>query len=258
MTQEEKDEFIAKLEEECITVPCWTAPEQDGAPILSMPNIPAPLHQLAPRTVMGASLWDRARKRCYFEANYKCQACGKDLGKGECDAHELYSINYITGESRLSRLVCLCHKCHRQGIHSGRALTMFKKNNPLMSKRMMLEGVENLFKLLHEYNLKNPKNPLRAYYTFIDYAKWPPIQDEMIALIKKYDIKFYSEDRERLPKWDKWCLLFGGKRYRTPYANKQEWEKAMNVNNTRNQSVAVPAKSDIDLEVEKILGISLT
>ena len=256
MTNEEKEEFICQLEDECISVPCWKAPDEDGAPILEMPNIPAPLHQLAPRTVMGKGLWDRARKRCYFEAGYKCQACGKELGRGECDAHELYDINYITGESKLSRLVCLCHPCHRQGIHSGRALTMFKKGNPLMSKKMVLEGAENLFRLMHEYNLKHKKNPLRAYYTFIDYAKWPPIQDEMIALIKKYDIKFYREDTRRMAEWCKWSLLFGGKRYMTPYASKQEWEEAMAKNDKFNQNQALKEKSEIDLQIEQILGLT--
>lgn len=251
MTNEEKIEQF-----DCITVPCWTAPEEDGAPILEMPNVPAPLHQLAPRTVMGKTAWDYARKKCYFDADYKCQACGKSLGRGECDAHELYTINYATGESKLSRLVCLCHTCHRLGIHSGRALTMFKKGNPLMSKRMILEGAENLFKLMYEYNQKHQKNPLRAYATFIDYAKWPPIQNEMLELIEKYDVKFYKENSAIMAKWEKWSLLFGNKRYRTPYANRQEWEEAMARNDKYNQNLALKEKSDIDLEVEKILGLT--
>lgn len=240
-----------------IKVPVWVAPEEDGAKILTMPNIPTPLHQLAPRTVMGRTAWDHMRKKCYFDAGYKCQACGKELGRGECDAHELYRINYVTGESKFERCVCLCHTCHRLGIHSGRALTMFKKGNPLMTKRMILEGAENLFKLLHEYNVAHPNaEPLRAYHTFVDYALWPPIHNEMMELIKKYDVKFYCEDHKRVAEWGKWNLVYGNKRYKTPYANKEEWEKAMERNDRHNHNKAIRQKSKADLEIERILGLT--
>jgi len=247
----DKDEF------DVIKTPVWAAPREDGAKILTMPNIPAPLHQLAPRTVMGATAWNHMRKKCYFDAGYKCQACGKELGRGECDAHELYTINYITGESRFERCVCLCHTCHRLGIHSGRALTMFKKGNPLMTKRMILEGAENLFKLLHEWNKAHPNSiPLRAYGTFVDYAKWPPIENEMKALIKKYDVKFYEEDKSRVAEWSKWSLLYGKTRYRTPYKNQEEWALAMDRNDRHNHNVAIKQKTEADLEIERILGLT--
>lgn len=248
---------MEEQEYDVIRVPVWVAPKEDGAKILTMPNIPAPLHQLAPRTVMGDAAWNHMRKKCYFDAGYKCQACGKALGKGECDAHELYTINYVTGESKFERCVCLCHTCHRLGIHSGRALTMFKKGNPLMRKSMILSGAENLFKMLHEYNVAHPNEaPLRAYATFVDYAKWPPISNEMNELIRKYDVKFYEEDKRRVAEWGKWSLLYGKTRYRTPYKDQEEWAAAMEKNDRRNHNLAIKPKSDIDLEIEQILGLT--
>lgn len=246
-------------EYDVIKVPVWVAPSEDGAKILTMPNIPAPLHMLNPRTVMGKSAWDHMRKKCYFDAGYKCQACGKELGRGECDAHELYTINYVTGESKFERCVCLCHTCHRLGIHSGRALTMFKKCNPLMTKRMILEGAENLFRLLHEYNVTHPDSePLRAYGTFVDYAKWPPIENEMAELIEKYDVKFYEENKAITADWGKWSLLYGSKRYRTPFRDQAEWAEAMSKNDRRNHNVAIREMSEAEKEIEKILGLDVT
>ncbi len=246
-----------ELEFDCISVPVWVDSREDGAKILTGPNVPTPLHGMNPRTVMGVTAWDHMRKRCYYEAGYKCQACGKVLGKGQCHAHELYTINYITGESKFSRVVCLCEMCHVRGYHSGRMLTMFKKGNPLMPKAKVLEGVENLFRLLHEYNEAHPDEPdLRAYATFIDYAKWPPIREEMLKLIEKYNIKFYKEDSERMAHWNKWRLSFGTMTYGTPYKDRAEWEEAMRKNDAKNHNAAVREKSEVDLEIEKILDLT--
>lgn len=60
----------------CRLVDKWVAPEEGGAPILTMPNVPHPLHNRAPRTIVGTSTWNHMRNRCYFEAGYKCEACG--------------------------------------------------------------------------------------------------------------------------------------------------------------------------------------
>lgn len=252
--EEEEPEFDVKK------VPCWVAPKEDGAKILTMPNIPTPLHGLAPRTILGKSTWDHMRKRCYFEAGYKCQACGKAPAKNEtCHAHELYTYNYVTGTAKFERCVCLCPTCHVLGIHSGRALTMYKKGNPLMPKSRLLKGAENLFKVLHEYNVAHPnEEPLRAYGTFIDYARFEPLREEMLELIKKYDIKFYREDSDTMAHWNKWSLTLGTKSYPTPYANREEWEAAMAINDKTNQNSVMEKKSAIDLEVDKILGIDKT
>lgn len=59
----------------------WEAPAEDGPAILTMPNIPLPLHSSAPRTI-DPRRWERMRKQCYAKANYTCQASGKEMGQG--------------------------------------------------------------------------------------------------------------------------------------------------------------------------------
>ena len=199
------------------------------------------------------------RKKCYYDAGYKCEACGKTLGPGECQAHELYTYNYVAGQAKFERCVCLCKQCHVQGIHSGRALTMYKKGNPLMTRQMLLDGAENLFRVLHEYNVAHPdEEPLRAYATFVDYARWPELHDDMMALIKKYDVKFYQANPAFLAKWGDWKLTIGNKSYPTPYKDKLAWEIAMAANDKQNHNVAIKEKpkTETDLAVEEILGLT--
>ena len=49
----------------------------------------------------------------------------------------------------------------------------------------------------------------------------------MLDLIKKYDVKFYSEDPKKIAPWGEWRLILDGEEYPTPYKNEKEWEKAM-------------------------------
>ena len=35
------------------TVLAWTAPKDDGAPIITMPNVPTPLHMQCPGKIIG-------------------------------------------------------------------------------------------------------------------------------------------------------------------------------------------------------------
>lgn len=115
----------------CKLVDKWVAPEGSGAPILTMPNVPHPLHTCAPRTILGATTWNHMRNRCYYEANYICEACGArvkteynedgtvhhqyhddgTIAKRNLHAHELYSYDYNKGTARFERCVALCAQC---------------------------------------------------------------------------------------------------------------------------------------------------
>lgn len=241
------------------TVLAWTAPKEDGAPIIAMPNVPTPLHGCCPRTLLGQSTWDHIRKKCYFDARYKSQISGDDLDGShsdkKCNAHELYSYDYTKGTAYFERAVCISPVEHNF-IHSGRMLTMYKKGNPLMPKSYLLKIVENGFRIISEWNKAHPdKKPLRAYATLVDYARTPGIAKEVTELIEKYDIKFYKEDTAYLPRWEDWSLKIGNREYPTPYKDRDEWAEAMKENDASNQNAALASvkTGGVYDEVDKIL-----
>ena len=213
----------------------WKAPEKIEGPdprIICMPNVPKPTHNMAPRTLLGKSTWDHMRRRCYFLANYTCEICGaevgKDIEKRDYHGHELYSINYETGTVKFERVVGICALCHTRCIHTGRAFTMYKKGNPFMTAKMVLEGAEHAFSLVHKWNTEHPEEePLRLYATWIEFAKDKQIGEDICKLIEKYDVKFYAQNSKSQAPWGDWKLIIGNKEYPTPYANEQEWEKKM-------------------------------
>ena len=230
----------------------WVAPEECGAPIITMPNVPKPLHGPGhqPRTILGKTTWDHMRNRCYFEAGYKCEACGTkvktefydngavkhqyhddgEIPKRCLHAHELYSYDYDKGTARFERCVALCEKCHVRFIHSGRMMTMYEKGDPLMPAEAVLEGIEHGFKQIKEWNDAHyGEEKLRACSVLIDFTEDPTIGEQVKELIEKYDIEFYIVDGEA--KWSDWKLIIGDKEYPTKYADMAEWAEAMAKNN---------------------------
>lgn len=232
----------------------WIAPEESGPKILTMPNIPYPLHNVAPRTILGRKVWDEMRKKCYADAKHKCEICGAE---GKMHAHELYDIDYTTQTAIFKRCVCLCPKCHVKCIHTGRALTLYKKRSPLMTKEALLDGAEHAFKIIYEYNATHRSSePLRVFSTWLDYMKEPDLKPYMEELIEKYEMAFYSVSQKWYDSkhWWKWSLVIGDKEYPTPYANKQEWEEAMAINNEkRKPEIKNPFTGGIYDEMDKIL-----
>ena len=244
----------------CKLVDKWVAPEDGGAPILSMPNIPHPLHGpgYQPRTVLGASTWNHMRNRCYYEAGYQCEACGAKvkteyyedgtvhhqyhddgtIPKRNLHSHELFSIDYNKGVAKFERCVALCSVCHVNFIHSGRMFTMYKKGDPLTTAEVVLRGIEHGFKQIYEWNKEHyGEEKLRVYYTIIDYVDDPVIGSKIWDLIDKYEIEFYIPDGEMYPKgtpvWGHWSVIIGDKEYKSKYQNQTEWAKAMEENNKK-------------------------
>ena len=158
-------------------------------------------------------------------------------------AHEVYSIDYKKHTSTFERVVALCPLCHVKGIHSGRALTLYKKGVPYMSKQALLEGAENAFTIISSYNRSHPgEPPLRAFETFLNYAKQPTLKVEMERLIKKYGIKFYriSEKSWKKSRWGDWRIIIDGTEYPTVYETREDWEEAMDINNMNNKANESP------------------
>lgn len=240
----------------CKLVDKWVAPEEGGAPILTMPNVPHPLHNRAPRTIVGTSTWNHMRNRCYYEAGYKCEACGAkvktefydngavkhqyhddgEIPKRSLHAHELYTYDYNKGTAKFERCVALCEMDHVRFIHSGRMLTMYKKGDPLMSAEAVLEGIEHGFKQVHQWNKDHyGEEKLRVYYTIVDYTDDPTIGEKIKDLIKKYKIEFYMPDGDMFhkgePVWNGWKLVIGDKEYPSLFSSRKDWEEAMERNN---------------------------
>lgn len=71
-------------------IPAWVPPEKNDARVLGMPNIYYAVQSsgMQPRTILGATEWNKMRKLCYFRANYTCEACGEYQGPGKCDCLE--------------------------------------------------------------------------------------------------------------------------------------------------------------------------
>lgn len=209
-------------------VTSWAPPSSDDLrPLIAMPNIPKPCHSLAPRTVLGAKIWDKMRRNCYEKAHDTCEICGEcPEDKRKRHAHEVYVIDYEKGICTFVGVFCLCALDHLGAIHTGRALTLWSKGSPLATKEFLLEGAEKAFSLVHAYNKEN-NGDVRLYSTFIEYLKHDELREPMLELIKKYDVKFYQEDPKKMAKWGDWKLIISGEEYPTPYKNEKEWEKAM-------------------------------
>ena len=211
------------------TVSKWKAPPKNDARLLGMPNIPDPLHTLAPRTIMGSTAWNKVRIPEYEKAGYKCEICGfqGEPGKAQIHLHEVYSTDYTKGEAVFERFVCLCRLCHVYWTHSGRALTMYKHGDPLYSKEKLLEGAEHGFKLISEYN-KTHKKPIHVFMTIAKYAKQPELEKPMLELVEKYGIEFYKPVAgKKQAKWEDWKLIWNGREYPTPYKDHDDYVSKM-------------------------------
>lgn len=91
--------------------------------LLLLPQIPKPMHGLAPRVVLGGQWWDKTRQEAYRSTNFHCAACGvhKSQAKGPkwLEGHEVYNTDYKKGRLIYLETVPLCNYCHNF-IHVGR------------------------------------------------------------------------------------------------------------------------------------------
>lgn len=111
----------------------WTPRPQ----VLTHPNIPAPMHGLAPRVILGNKWWNETRRAAYQSTNYHCLACGvhksKAKGRKYLDAHEAYLINYAVGRMEYAETIPLCQYCHNY-IHSGRLAWLLSERKITQAK----------------------------------------------------------------------------------------------------------------------------
>ena len=169
--------------------------------LLLHPNIPKPLHGLAPRTLMKPQrLWDELRRAAYAKNNYHCWACGAyrnfdlvankfDDDNGTLDAHEYYVIDYTEKTTEIKEIVALCKNCHNY-IHSGRQNSIYDKGR-LDEEDMWIVNTHGDSVLI----------------------------DGGITPIHVIDENLYKEE------WNDWRLLFNGKEYKSKWKDYFDWYK---------------------------------
>ena len=159
----------------------WTPEPQT----LLHPNIPKPLHGVAPRVIMGAAWWSKTRKKAYQSTRYHCIACRvhktRAKSKRHLEAHECYNVDYLLGRMTYIKTVPLCNYCH-SFIHSGRLAASMAEGTIHQAKYVAViqhgQGV-----------LRRAKLPMPEDYPgpFADWEDWRLIFED-----KEYPPKFKS------------------------------------------------------------------
>jgi hypothetical protein len=125
--------------------------------LLLHPNVPKPLHGLAPRVVLGEEWWDREREKVYKQAKFCCQACGVSKWDARhhqwLEAHEAYDIDYRRGRAKLREIVALCHLCHNF-IHDGRLKMLVEQGE--LTKEFQAEVLSHGKRVLGRLKKKEP------------------------------------------------------------------------------------------------------
>lgn len=176
--------------------------------ILTQPNIPKPIHGIAPRTIMGQTWWNKTRQAVYATTDYHCIACGVAKADARAhawlEAHELWTIDYKKGTAEVKAIEPLCHYCHNF-IHSGRLTAILGKEK---SEQEVKNILEHGFKVLSD-------NKLNCFPVTLELA-------EQIGA-NTFGVTAYDMP-ESTVKWEDWKVLFEGKEYKSKFANYEEWE----------------------------------
>lgn len=192
--------------------------------ILQHPNIPKPLHGLAPREIKGKSWWDKTRKAVYKKQGDCCIACGVHKSEAKyhnwIEAHEYYNMDYVEGSMKIEKIVGLCHSCHAY-IHSGRTLVMYQKGNIGFNKAydIMTHG----FKVLKNNNLEPWYGHVQAFLGILSY-RGIDIPENM--MVRYEQLKRQQKPEYMQPDWSKWYLELEGEKYYGKFNNQREWKES--------------------------------
>lgn len=107
------------------------------------------------RNILPNSSWDKIRKECYQQANYKCEICGGKGNKWPVECHERWE--FVDGTINLLGFIALCPSCHEVkhiGLATKRgrfeiAKKHFMKVNKLTSHEAD-KHITNAFKLFEK------------------------------------------------------------------------------------------------------------
>lgn len=168
--------------------------------ILLCPNIPKPMHGLAPRVVLGGSWWDKTRKEAYDSTNRRCIACGVHKYRAKArkwlEGHELYHTDYRLGRLTYLETVPLCHFCHNY-IHDGRLQMLLEKG--LVHHQKYAAIIQHGNRVLAEANLCKLTRKQR--------------EEELL----------HKAVAGELAEWSDWRLVLFGSEYPPLYCDENEW-----------------------------------
>ena len=163
--------------------------------ILLLPQIPKPLHGLAPRVILGQKWWDETRQKAYKSTDLHCIACGvhKTKAKGPkwLEAHEVYRTDYLVGRMYFLEVVPLCHFCHNF-IHQGRLQALLDKSQITHQKFTAI--IRHGERVVLKAGLVKP----------------PPYEGPMAE-------------------WSQWRLVIGRKMYKPRFKSMQDWANHFDV-----------------------------
>ena len=171
--------------------------------VLLCPNIPKPMHGLAPRVVLGQKWWDKTRQAAYTSTLYHCIACGvyKHDARGHkwLEGHEWYDIDYAKGRMVYVETIPLCNYCHSY-IHDGRLLALLKSRE--ITAQRYAAVIQHGDRVLAAAGLQR-----------MTHAERDEAIKQLILAGKIAD-------------WGRWRLVVDGKKYKPLYKSYEEWEQA--------------------------------
>ena len=173
-----------------VLAPAFIRPE-----LLLHPNIPKPLHGLAPRVIKGPVWWDKVRREAYAKNNNCCWACGVHESQAEgrhyLDAHECYLYDYAAGRLTFFEVCALCSYCHSY-IHNGMARYKARRGDISESERQHI--MDRGKKILRKHGLLGI----------------PYIHPSKMAIAKQVP-------------WSKWRMIIDGKAYGPTTKSYEAW-----------------------------------
>ena len=127
------------------------------------------------RSEVTKSEWDIIRKKCYSNANHKCEVCGGVGKKHPVECHEIWEYNDITHEQTLTGLIALCPNCH-EVKHAGLAqirgrLGAVINHMSRVNKLSKIETEQLLVKAFNEYHVRSEHEWVISISYIQDYLK---------------------------------------------------------------------------------------
>lgn len=170
--------------------------------ILLCPNVPKPMHGVAPRVILGDKWWNTTRQAAYRSTNYHCVACGvykyDARSRQWLEGHELYQIDYARGRMLYLETVPLCHFCHAY-IHDGRLQHLLERGEIHQAKYIAI--IQHGDRVLRDAGLIKPSHFDRDYI----------IVNGVLA------------------PWHRWRLILNGKQYPPKFKTPEAWKAAFDV-----------------------------